>query len=50
MKNDSEECILPKEDYEELLHKKGLGRFFTTVKLPKNEDFEEKKEAPINSF
>jgi len=31
IKHDGPECLLPKKEYEELLHKKGLGRFFTKV-------------------
>ena len=34
IKNDSEDCILPKEDYEEKLHKKGLGKYFTKLDKP----------------
>ncbi len=38
VKYDVPECILPKEQYEEQLHKKGLGRFFT--KVPKSSSTE----------
>jgi hypothetical protein len=42
IKYDSPDCILPKNDYEEMLHKKGLGKFFT--KVDKNLESEESKE------
>ena len=31
IKHDKPECILPKKEYDDLLHKKGLGRFFKKV-------------------
>ena len=31
IKHDKPEVLLPKKEYDEMLHKKGLGRFFTKV-------------------
>lgn len=37
VKNDKEECLLRKKEYEEKLHKQGLGRYFTKVPKVANE-------------
>lgn len=34
IKYDVEDCILPRKEYEEKLHKKGLGKYFSTVDKP----------------
>lgn len=31
IKFDNEECIMPKDKYEELLHSKGLGKYFNKI-------------------
>ena len=31
VKNDKPECLMKKEDYDEMVHQRGLGRFFTKV-------------------
>ena len=38
VKFDSPEIIMPKADYEEHLHQKGLGRFFTKISDLKQEE------------
>lgn len=45
IKYDNEDCILPKKEYEEKLHKKGLGKFFGKVEKPEdNKSHTENKE------
>ncbi len=31
IKYDNEDCILPKQEYEEKIHQKGLGKYFTKI-------------------
>jgi putative SOS response-associated peptidase YedK len=39
IKNDKPECLMEKNDYEALVHKRGLGRFFKTI--PKEDILED---------